>query len=351
MSTTIELPITGMTCASCANRIERKLNKLDGVHASVNYATEKATVDYDPAAVEPEALVGAVEAAGYHAELPADRAERDRNVDETAPLRFRLILSAVLSLPVLLVSMIPALQFDNWQWLALNAATPVVLWGAWPFHQAAWANLRHGTATMDTLISLGTLSAWLWSLYALVFGDAGMAGMRMSFDLIPQQGEGADHIYLETAAVVTTFILAGRYFEARAKRRAGAALKALLELGAKEVTLLDGRTDRRRAAEGRRPLHRPPGREGRHRRRRRGGPLGGRHEPADGRVGAGRGPARRRGRGRDGQRRRAAGRPRDEGRRRHRAGADRRGSSPPPRPARRRSSGSPTASPASSSRS
>jgi Cu+-exporting ATPase len=242
MSTTIELPITGMTCASCANRIERKLNKLDGVQASVNYATEKATVDYDPAAVEPTALIGAVEAAGYHAKLPATEPEEAPARDETAALRFRLILSAVLSLPVLLVSMIPALQFDNWQWLALNAATPVVLWGAWPFHQAAWANLKHGAATMDTLISLGTLAAWLWSLYALVFGDAGMAGMRMTFDLLPQQGEGANHIYLETAAVVTTFILAGRYFEARAKRSAGAALKALLELGAKEVTLADGRT-------------------------------------------------------------------------------------------------------------
>ena len=242
MSTTIELPIQGMTCASCANRIERKLNKLDGVQASVNYATEKATVDYDPAAVEPEALVGAVEAAGYHAALPSAEPDEPAVADETAALRHRLILSALLSLPVLLVSMIPALQFDNWQWLALNAATPVVLWGAWPFHQAAWANLKHGTATMDTLISIGTLAAWLWSLYALVFGDAGMAGMRMSFDFIPEQGEGANHIYLETAAVVTTFILAGRYFEARAKRSAGAALKALLELGAKEVTLLDGRT-------------------------------------------------------------------------------------------------------------
>ena len=242
MSATIELPITGMTCASCANRIERKLNKLDGVSASVNYATEKATVDYDPAAVEPSALVGAVEAAGYRAVLPADEPDAPAERDETAALRFRLILSALLSLPVLLVSMIPALQFDNWQWLALNAATPVVLWGAWPFHRAAWANLKHGAATMDTLISLGTLAAWLWSLYALVFGDAGMAGMRMSFDLIPEQGEGANHIYLETAAVVTTFILAGRYFEARAKRSAGAALKALLELGAKDVTLADGRT-------------------------------------------------------------------------------------------------------------
>ncbi len=238
---TIELPITGMTCASCANRIERKLNKLEGVNASVNYATEKATVEYDPAAVEPDALVGAVEAAGYHATLPADEPRQDAP-DELWSLRQRLIISAVLSLPVLLVSMIPALQFDNWQWLALTAATPVVVWGAWPFHRAAWLNLRHGTATMDTLISVGTLAAWLWSLYALVFGEAGMAGMRMSFDLIPEQGEGADHIYLETAAVVTTFILAGRYFEARAKRSAGAALKALLELGAKEVSLADGRT-------------------------------------------------------------------------------------------------------------
>ena len=240
MSQTIELPITGMTCATCANRIERKLNKLEGVSASVNYATEKATVEYDPAAVGPDALVGAVEAAGYHASLPSDEPEAEA-ADELAPLRTRLLVSAVLSLPVLLVSMIPALQFDNWQWLALTAASPVVVWGAWPFHRAAALNLRHGTATMDTLISVGTLAAWLWSLYALVFGDAGMTGMKMPFDLIPEQGEGANHIYLETAAVVTTFILAGRYFEARAKRRAGAALKALLELGAKQVELVDGR--------------------------------------------------------------------------------------------------------------
>ena len=229
MSTTIELPITGMTCASCANRIERKLNKLDGVHASVNYATEKATVDYDPEAVAPDALVGAVEAAGYGAKLPSAEPPSEE-VDETAPLRFRLILSAVLSLPVLLVSMIPALQFDNWQWLALNFATPVVLWGAWPFHRAAWANLRHGTATMDTLISLGTLSAWLWSLYALIFGDAGMAGMRMSFDLLPRSGGGADEIYLETASVVTTFILAGPLLrgarQAPRRRRAEGAARA-----------------------------------------------------------------------------------------------------------------------------
>src|SRR5215207_10449415 len=231
-----------MTCASCANRVERGLNKLDGVTASVNYATEKASVAFDGAAVGPDALIEAVEAAGYQAELPStdtssespDSGERD----PTGPLRSRLILSAVLSAPVLLISMVPAFQFDNWQWLALNLATPVVLWGGWPFHRAAWANLRHGTATMDTLISLGTLAAWLWSLYALVFGEAGMPGMRMTFDVIPEQGEGADHIYLETAAVVTTFLLAGRYFEARAKRSAGAALKALLELGAKDVAML-----------------------------------------------------------------------------------------------------------------
>ena len=238
---TIELPITGMTCASCASRIERRLNKLDSVSASVNYATEKATVDYDPGAVAPEQLLGAVEAAGYHAALPAEAPE----VDDLAPLRTRLIVSALLSLPVLLVSMIPALQFDNWQWLALNLATPVVLWGGWPFHRAAWANLRHASATMDTLISLGTLAAWLWSLYALVFGDAGMPDMRMAFDVIPEQGEGANHIYLETAAVVTTFMLAGRYFEATAKRRAGAALTSLLELGAKDVAVLDSSGEHR----------------------------------------------------------------------------------------------------------
>jgi Cu+-exporting ATPase len=239
----VELPISGMTCASCATRIERKLNKLDGVSATVNYATEKATVDYDPAAASTDDLLGAVEAAGYQAVLPAPgeatSAGEAPEGDPTAPLRRRLVISALLSLPVLVLSMVPALQFDYWQWLALQLATPVVLWGAWPFHRAAWLNLKHGAATMDTLISVGTLAAWLWSLYALFLGEAGMTGMTMPFDLIPEQGEGADHIYLEVAAVVTTFILAGRYFEARAKRRAGAAMKALLELGAKDVALLD----------------------------------------------------------------------------------------------------------------
>ena len=234
----IELPIEGMTCASCAVRVERRLNKLDGVVASVNYATERATVEYEPV-VEVERLVEAVEAAGYAAALPADEPDPAED-DPTAALRLRLLLSAALSLPVLVIAMIPALQFDNWQWLSLQLATPVVLWGGWPFHRAAWTNLKHATATMDTLISVGTLAAWLWSLYALFLGDAGINGMRMEFELIPSSGGGASEIYLETAAIVTTFILAGRYFEARAKRHAGAALQALLELGAKDVSVLDG---------------------------------------------------------------------------------------------------------------
>jgi Cu+-exporting ATPase len=254
MSTTaierVELPITGMTCASCANRIERKLNKLDGVTASVNYATEKARVEFDPGTVAAEQLVAAVEAAGYQAALPAnDTGEAHAEVaehDETAPLRRRLIFAALLSVPALLMAMIPALQFDNFQWLSLNLVTPVVLWAAWPFHKAAWTNLRHGTATMDTLISVGTLAAWLWSLYALFIGDAGMNDMRMAFDVIPDPGEGADQIYLETAGIVTTFLLAGRYFEAKAKRRAGAALTALLELGAKDVAIIDADGTERR---------------------------------------------------------------------------------------------------------
>ena len=239
----VELPITGMTCASCANRIERRLNELDGVTASVNYATEKATVDFDPAAVAPDQLVAAVEAAGYQAIIPSAEpavAADEGEADETASLRRRLLISALLSFPVLALAIIRPLQFDNWQWLALQLATPVILWGAWPFHRAAWANLRHGTATMDTLISMGVLAAWGWSLYALFLGDAGMPGMRMGFDLIPDSaGSGADEIYLEVGAVVTTFVLAGRYFEARAKRHAGAALKALLELGAKDVAVLE----------------------------------------------------------------------------------------------------------------
>jgi Cu+-exporting ATPase len=240
----VELPVTGMTCASCANRIERRLNELDGVSATVNYATEKARVQFDPGSVATEHLVRAVEAAGYRATLsssppPEGDEPAGGEDDPILALRRRALVAALLSAPALALAMIPALQFDNFQWLSLNLVTPVVLWAAWPFHQAAWANLKHGAATMDTLVSLGTLAAWLWSLYALFIGDAGMNDMRMAFEVIPRAGAGADQIYLETAGVVTTFLLAGRYFEAKAKRRAGGALQALLELGAKDVALLD----------------------------------------------------------------------------------------------------------------
>ncbi len=232
----VELPITGMTCASCANRIERRLNGLDGVTASVNYATERATVDFDPAAVAADDLVAAVAEAGYAATLPE---AAPAPAPEADPLTTRLVLSALLTLPVLLIAMIPPLQFENWQWLSLTLAAPVVVWGAWPFHRAAWQNLRHGTATMDTLISVGVLAAFAWSLYALFLGDAGEPGLRMAFDLIPDRAGGTHEIYLEVASAVTVFMLAGRWFEARAKRRAGAALTALLELGARDVALLD----------------------------------------------------------------------------------------------------------------
>ncbi|MBB5804258.1 Cu+-exporting ATPase [Saccharothrix ecbatanensis] len=240
----IELAITGMTCASCASRIERKLNKLDGVTATVNYATEKARVTF-PADVDPLTLVEQVEAAGYQAALPVvetPSAEAPAEVDPTAALRQRLIASTVLSVPVVLLAMIPALQFTYWQWISLTLAAPVLVWGAWPFHRAAWANLRHGAATMDTLISMGTIAAFAWSLYALLFGTAGTPGMTHPFEFTISRGDGAGAIYLEVAAGVTTFILAGRYFEAKSKRRAGAALRALLELGAKDVAVLrDGR--------------------------------------------------------------------------------------------------------------
>ncbi len=243
---TLELPISGMTCASCANRVERRLNKLDGVSATVNYATEKAAVEFDPATVGAGAARRGRRGGGLSApRCRRRRAKRAVAEDEPKPLRDRLVLSALLSLPVLLISMIPALQFDNWQWLALNLATPVVLWGGWPFHRAAWANLRHGAATMDTLISLGTLAAWLWSLYALFLGDA---GMHRDADGVQPDPAGRRAAPTRSTSrprpVVTTFILAGRYFEARAKRRAGAALKALLELGAKDVAVLDRRRHR-----------------------------------------------------------------------------------------------------------
>ncbi|HET6654500.1 MAG TPA: heavy metal translocating P-type ATPase, partial [Nocardioides sp.] len=250
MSTTstdaVELEISGMTCASCANRIERKLNKLEGVTATVNYATEKAKVTF-PQEVAPEDLIATVEQAGYGATLPrpADTDTGDgpgEAEDPTRSLRQRLLVSTVLSVPVVAMAMVPAMQFEYWQWLSLTLAAPVVVWGAWPFHRAAWVNLRHGTSTMDTLISLGTLAALGWSVYALFWGTAGTPGMTHPFELTVERTDGAGNIYLEAAAGVTTFILAGRYFEARSKRRAGAALRALMELGAKDVAVLrDGR--------------------------------------------------------------------------------------------------------------
>ncbi|WP_394618100.1 heavy metal translocating P-type ATPase [Lentzea sp. JNUCC 0626] len=240
---TIEISIGGMTCASCAARIERKLNKLDGVEASVNYATEKAKVSY-AGDLTPADLVKVVEETGYTAELPTTKAETEAP-DPTKTLRERLITSAVLSVPVIALAMIPALQFEYWQWLSLALAGPVVTYAAWPFHKAAWTNLKHGAATMDTLISLGVGAAFLWSLYALFLGTAGVPGMTHGFTFTIERMAGTGNIYLEVAAGVTTFILAGRYFEARSKRRAGAALKALLELGAKDVAVIrDGKETR-----------------------------------------------------------------------------------------------------------
>ncbi len=245
----VELIIGGMTCASCAARVEKKLNRMDGVTATVNYATEKAKVTYAEG-ISTDDLVATVEKTGYTAALPVPAVEpTDDEPDELKPLRDRLITSIVLAVPVIAFGMIPALQFDFWQWASLTLAFPVVTWAAWPFHKAAWTNLRHGAATMDTLISLGVVSAFLWSLYALFLGSAGEPGMKMPFTLIPSRGGGAEEIYLEVAAGVTTFILAGRYFEARAKRRSGAALRALLELGAKDVAVLRNGTETRIAAD------------------------------------------------------------------------------------------------------
>jgi Cu+-exporting ATPase len=251
MTTQIELSLSGMTCASCANRIERKLNKLDGVSATVNYATEKAKVSF-AGDVTPDDLVAAVEQAGYGATLPKSSASDGSDgsptgTDAVAALRQRLLISVALTVPVIAMAMVPAVQFTHWQWLSLTLAAPVVAWGAWPFHKAAWVNLRHGTSTMDTLISLGTLAALGWSLYALFWGTAGTPGMKHPFELTIERTDGSGNIYLEAAAGVTTFILAGRYFEQRSKRRAGAALRALLDLGAKDVAVLgpDGITESR----------------------------------------------------------------------------------------------------------
>ncbi|MFD0890742.1 cation transporter, partial [Streptosporangium algeriense] len=225
----VELSIGGMTCASCANRIERKLNKLDGVTATVNYATEKAKVTYS-GDISPEDLVAEVAKAGYTAKLPdppaATSAGESRDgeaeaAEELRPLRDRLITSVALAVPVIAMAMVPALQFPNWQWLSLTLTAPVVVYAGWPFHRAAWTNLRHGTATMDTLVSIGTLAAFGWSLWALFFGSAGTPGMTHPFAFTIERTDGSGNIYLEAAAGVTAFILAGRYFEARSKRRAG----------------------------------------------------------------------------------------------------------------------------------
>ncbi|MFE9457804.1 heavy metal translocating P-type ATPase [Streptomyces californicus] len=259
----VELAIGGMTCASCAARIEKKLNRMDGVEATVNYATEKAKVTYQGSEVSVDDLIATVEATGYTARRPdppaaarrpgggtanapargADGAEGSDTAENAedpglTTLRQRLITAVVLAVPVIAMAMIPALQFDYWQWLSLTLAAPVVTYAAWPFHRAAWTNAKHGAATMDTLISVGTSAAFLWSLWALFFGTAGMVGMTHPFEFTIARSDGAGNIYLEAAAGVTAFILAGRYFEARSKRKAGAALRALLELSAKEVTVL-----------------------------------------------------------------------------------------------------------------
>ncbi|MFJ3302495.1 heavy metal translocating P-type ATPase [Streptomyces sp. NPDC086549] len=247
----VELLIGGMTCASCAARVEKKLNRMDGVTATVNYATEKAKVSYAEG-VEVADLIATVVKTGYTAEEPpppqprpgteaaAESPEASEADPELASLRHRLLVSAALAVPVVLLAMIPALQFDNWQWLSLTLAAPVVVWGGLPFHRAAWTNARHGAATMDTLVSVGTLAAFGWSLWALFFGDAGMPGMHDEFRLTVSRMDGASTIYLEVAAGVVALILLGRYLEARAKRRAGTALRALMELGAKDVAVLRG---------------------------------------------------------------------------------------------------------------
>jgi P-type Cu+ transporter len=256
----VELLIGGMTCASCAARVEKKLNRMDGVTATVNYATEKARVTFG-GDVTPDDLIATVEQTGYTAALRADppaphhsharggtlqEGHGPARADAAAEaLRQRLLVSTLLTVPVVAMAMVPALQFEYWQWLSLTLAAPVVVWGGLPFHRAAWTNLRHGAATMDTLVSLGTGAAFLWSLYALFLGTAGEPGMTHPFELTIARTDGSANVYLEAAAGVTTFLLAGRYVEARSKRRAGAALRALLELGAKEVTVLRGGTETR----------------------------------------------------------------------------------------------------------
>ena len=254
---TIDLAVIGMTCSSCANRIERKLNKMDGVTASVNYATEVAHVDF-PLGISVEDLLRTVDEAGYEAIPPAPppvpgspggedprTAAEIAGDEEVADLRQRFYVSLALAVPVVALSMIPPLQFLYWQWLCFALASPVVFWGAWPFHRAALKNARHGAATMDTLVSMGCMAAYLWSTWALFKGGAGIPGYAMTESLIPSlelttEQTGMPDIYLEVAAAVPVFLLAGRWFEARAKREAGSALRALMNLGAKDVAVLRG---------------------------------------------------------------------------------------------------------------
>ena len=243
--TSVKLDIGGMTCTSCAMRVEKKLNKIEGVSATVNYATEKATVELD-GDVEVETLIETVAKTGYSASVrPPAGQQRDAPTEShdhegmhgAAAMLQRLRISAALAIPVVVLSMVPAWQFDNWQWLALALASPVVVWGAYPFHRAAWVNARHGAATMDTLVSVGVGAAYLWSLWALFIGDAGVPGMTMQFSLLPSGG-GHDELYLEVASAVTVFILAGHYLEASAKSKSSAALRALMDLGVRDVTVL-----------------------------------------------------------------------------------------------------------------
>lgn len=248
----IDFGVTGMTCTSCSARVERKLNKVAGVEATVNYATETASVRYDPASTTPTQLIDVIRGAGYDAfEVtesepatslddapatadPSDTA-RDRHAEE---LKTRLVYSAVLALPVFLMSMFGQLQFNNWQWLAFALASPVYFWGGWPFHRATLRNLRHGSFTMDTLISLGTSAAYLWSVWALFIGNAGDPAMRMHMSFTAHAHGGVDEIYLESAAMVIVFLLLGRWFETRAKGRSGEALRSLLNLGAKDAAVI-----------------------------------------------------------------------------------------------------------------
>ncbi len=251
----VDLRIEGMTCSSCATRIERKLNRLPGVEASVNYATEKAHVVLPDGMTAADAIA-VVESTGYRAHAPepaapatvpmtGDGAAADTGDAAMDSVRQRLVISTVLTVPVVLMAMVPALQFTYWQWASLTLAAPVAVWGAWPFHRAAWVNLRHGAATMDTLVSVGVLAAFLWSLYALFLGGAGEPGMTMAFSLLPHSGDASAEIYLEVCAAVTVFLLLGRYLELRAKARSGEALRALATLGAQDVAVLHDGVERR----------------------------------------------------------------------------------------------------------